>query len=327
VTTRRRLLGALGAGIAAPRLLLAQAPKKAVNVAVLFVGDSEDEEQTARPFFEAMARFGWVEGANVAYERHSGRGTRAYLETMVSNAAGSAPDLIVATTGSLAAAVLKETGELPVVFITSSDPVKGGLAASLARPGRNATGAYHRPGDTAARRYALVKQVAPGIKRLGAVFDRATPDFAARRAAQEKAAHAAGLALAAAEFTNIEAIARIFAQFKRDGLALAEITPSFALTGRRRDVVNLATVNGIALVAHRAEWADAGAILSYGVDIGENYRRAAAIANRVLKGAKPGNIAVELLNRVELVVNPRAAHAFGISIPKPLLQQASRVVA
>jgi putative ABC transport system substrate-binding protein len=113
---------------------------------------------------------------------------------------------------------------------------------------------------------------------------------------------------------------------KRDGLAVCEVTPSFALTGRRREAAQLAERNGIALVAHRAEWADAGAILSYGVDVGENYRRAASLAHRILKGEKPAVLPVETPNRLELVANAKAALAFGIALPKTLLQKANRVI-
>ncbi len=327
--TKRRdvvtALGAMGAGLAAPGLLFAQGARM-MTVAVLFVGESEDDEPAARPFFEAMSRFGWVEGKTINYDRHSGKGTRQYLDTMVSKVAGTEPDLVFATTGNLAAAVVKEMPKLPVVFVTMADPVAGGLVASLAKPGRNATGAYQRPGDNSVKRFALVKQVMPQLKRMGAVFDRNGADYLARKAAHEKAARGAGIELVTAEFTNFEAIAKILAQFKRDNLIAAEMTPSFALTGRRREVVSLAERNGIALVAHRSEWADAGAILTYGVDIGENYRRAAALAHRILKGAKPGEVAVELPNRVELVLNERAAHALGINLPKPLQQQANRVI-
>ena len=110
----------MGAGLVAPRLLFAQAARKTATVAVLFAGESDADEPSVRPFFEQMARLGWVEGKNVAYDRHSGKGTRQYLATMASIAAGRAPDLIYATTASLAAAVLKETGSLPVVFSTTA---------------------------------------------------------------------------------------------------------------------------------------------------------------------------------------------------------------
>jgi putative ABC transport system substrate-binding protein len=322
---RRLLLGMMAAGFSSPRILFAQAARPK-TVAVLFIGESDDDEPTAKPFFDAMTRFGWVEGKNIAYDRHAGKGTRQYLETMVSKAAGAEPDLIFATTASLATAVLKEVKDLPVVFVTMNDPVAGGLVATLHKPGRNATGAYQVPGDAAAKRFGYVRQAMPELKRMGAVFDRNGADYQARKENHIKTARAAGIELVTMDFTNFEAIAKIFAQFKRDNIAVAEMTPSFALTGRRREAAGLAERNGIALVAHRAEWADAGAILTYGVDIGENYRRAAAITHKILKGAKPAEIPVELPNRLELVANPRAALALGIALPKALLQQASRVI-
>lgn len=325
MTSRRLLLGLIGTGIAAPRLLFAQAAR-AMTVAVLFIGDSDDDEPAARPFFEEMARLGWLDGKNVTYDLHSGKGTRQYLESLVGVAISRAPDLIVATTASLAAAALKETKTLPVVFTTMSDPVAGGLVASLARPGRNATGVFQVPGDAAAKRFALVRQAMPQLKRMGSVFDRSVPEYQSRKAVHQKAARAAGIDLVTTEFTNFEAIAKIFAQYKRDGILAVEVTPSFALTGRRREAASLAERNEIALFAHRAEWADAGAVLTYGVDIGESYRRAAGIASRILKGQRAGEIAVERPNRFELVVNQRVALTLGIAIPKALLQQAARVI-
>jgi putative tryptophan/tyrosine transport system substrate-binding protein len=321
---RRMLLGAIGAGLAAPRLAFPQAAR-IPTVAVLFAGDSEEDEATVRPFFEQMARLGWAEGKNVVYDRHSGKGTRQYLATMASLAADREPALIYATTTTLSVAVLKETAKVPVVFATAVDPVAAGLVASLAKPGRNATGAWLLTVDASATRYALLREAIPAVKRLGAVFDRGSQDFENRKAAHEKAAQAAGLALVSAEFTNFEAVAKILAQFKRDGLTVMEITPSFALIGRRREVVSLAERNGIALVAHRVEWAEAGAVLTYGVDSGESHRRAAAIADRILKGAKPADIPVERLQKFELAVNNRAAEALGLHLPQSILKKAAKV--
>jgi putative ABC transport system substrate-binding protein len=327
VSKRRQLLGLMGASAIAPQLVLAQPATRLPLIAVLFIGEPEEDERAAKPFFDAMARSGWIEGKTINYVRHSGKGTRPHLETMASNAAGNEPDLIFATTASLATAALKENAKAPMVFITMADPVKGGLVESLKKPGRNATGSYQVPGDAAAgKRFAFVKEAVHGIKRMGAVFDRNAVDYAQRRATHEKAARAHGIELVSREFTNFEAIAKIFAQLKRDGIQVCEVTQSFALTGRRREGAQLAERNGIALVAHRAEWADAGAILSYGVDIGENYRRAASLAHRILKGEKPAALPVETPNRLELVVNPKAALAFGIAMPKSLLQKASRTI-
>lgn len=325
VPARRAWLGLAAAGLALPALVLAQ-PARVPRVAVLFIGDSDDDEPAARPFFQKMEKLGWIEGKTIQYERHSGRGTRQYLETMVGNATGAEPDLVFATTGALAAAVLKDKPDQPVVFMTMADPVAAKLVASFEKPGGSASGAYQVPGDAAPKRFSFIKQAMPGLKRMGSVYDRSNAESMARREAHQKAAKAAGLELSTAEFTNFEAIARIFANFKKEGLTAAEMTPSFALTGRRREVVALAERNGLALFAHRAEWADAGAVLTYGVDLGESYRRAAKVAHRILKGAKPAEVPVERARRYELVANAKAALALGIALPKPLLQQASRVI-
>jgi putative ABC transport system substrate-binding protein len=320
------VLGALGAGLALPRIAFAQAAR-VPTIAVLFIGESEEDEPAARPYFDEMARLGWVEGRTVNYDRHSGKGMRQYVDTMVSRAAGSEPDLVFATTGSIAAAVVKESRALPVVFTSVIDPVAAGVVTSLDQPGGNATGIYQVQVAAAPRRFALVRQAMPELKRMGAMFDRASPEYQSRAAAHVKAARAVGIELVTQEFTNFEVIEKSFAQFRRERLRAVEMTPSFLLTGRRREVVALAERNELALVAHRSEWADAGAILSYGADLGEAYRRAAGMTHRILKGASPGSIAVERPTRNELVVNPRAALALGITLPKALLQQANRVVA
>jgi len=324
LTGRRRLLGVIGAGLASPILAFAQAAR-IPTVAVLFAGDSDDDEPAVRPFFEQMARLGWTEGRNVVYDRHSGKGTREYLSTMASLAAGRTPDLIYATTTTLSAAVLKETDTVPVVFASAVDPVAAGLVASLARPGRNATGAWLVTEDGSDARFALLREAMPKLRRMGAVFDRGSQEYRKRRAAHEKSARAAGIELVSEEFTNFEAIARLLAQFKRDGLAAMEITPSFALLGRRREVAALAERNAIALVAHRIEWAEAGAVLTYGVDSGESHRRAAVLADRILKGAKPSGIPVERVQKYELAVNRRAAEALGLQLPQSILSKAAKV--
>ncbi|MEW6691115.1 MAG: ABC transporter substrate binding protein, partial [Pseudomonadota bacterium] len=172
---RRALIGAIGAGLAVPRALLAQAPK---TVVVLFAGDSEDDEPAALAFFDEMRRRGWSDGVSVRYERLHGKGSREYVAGLAGRAAESAPDLIVATTSSLALAVTKEGGAVPVVFMSSSDPVAVGLVESIARPGGNVTGAYQVQGDAAAVRYQLIRELLPGARKVGVVYDRRAADLA-----------------------------------------------------------------------------------------------------------------------------------------------------
>lgn len=325
MTTRRVLLGVIGASLAAPSLAWAQQGRQ-VQVVVLFAGDAEDDEPAARPFFDEMRRLGWVEDGNIAYERLSGRGMREYVERLASAAADRAPDLIYATTTSTALAAVKATGTVPVVFTTAADPVASGLVASLARPGRNASGAYHTPGDVVAKRLALVKEALPHQTRIGYLLDRRSAEYERQKKTYPEAAQRAGLQHSVAEFTNYEAVAKILAGFRRDGITVVAVGSSFTLFARRRDIGLLAARSGLALVAHRVEWAEAGALMSYGADVADSQRRCAKIANRILKGAQPAAIPVEQSSKFELVLNRKTASALGLTLPPALLKRANRVI-
>lgn len=322
---RRTLLGALGLAAALPRLALAQ-PARPVLVIVLFAGETEDEEHVTRSFFDQMRLLGWIEGQNIAYERLFGKGMRAYVEGLARSAVSRTPDLIFASIGSIALAVLKETDTIPVVFTTSSDPVAGGLVVSLARPGRNATGAYQPPGDVVPKRFELIREVLPRLTRIGAVFDRRAAGFQQQKELHQAVASRMGFELTAIEFTNFEVVPKVLARFRKEKITAALIPGSLTLFARRRDVIIPAARNGIVLVATRAEWVEAGAMLSYGAEIAEALRRSARIADRILKGAPAAETPVEQATKFELAVNQRSARALGIEIPKSVIQRADRVI-
>jgi len=324
-TRRRAILAGLGAAILAPGFAAAQSERK-TTVVVLFAGEEEDDEPTARPFFDEMRRLGWNEGVNIGYERLYGKGTREYMEGLAASAIGLSPDLIYATTANLALALLKQTDSVPVVFTSVTDPVAVGLVSSLKRPGGNATGAFQAPGNVVQRRFELMREALPGAKRVGLLVDRRTADFARQRALHEEAAKHVRLDLVAAEFTNFEAVAKHLANFRRDKIQVTAFTPSVTLLGRRREVVDAATRNRIALVAHRVEWAEVGALMSYGAEVAEVLKRTAQIADRILKGARPAETPVAEARKFELVLNQRTARALGLSLPRPLVGRASRVI-
>jgi putative ABC transport system substrate-binding protein len=317
------LLGAAGA-LVPFRLAWAQARR--VAMVALFPGEEEDDHPAAQPFFDEMRRRGWVEGTNIDYERLYGRGAREYMEGLAKTAASREPDLIYASTAALAAAVLKETQKVPVIFTSASDPVAAGLVDSLKKPARNATGAYQSAGDGLRRRMQVARALIPGTSRVGLVLDRRSTEFQRQRALHEDAARDAGLTVSISEFTNYEAVAKILANFRREGVQGVFLTPSVTLLGRRRDVAETATRNKLALIGHRLEWAEAGAVVSYGPDVTDALRRSAAIADRVLRGARPADTPVEQASRYELVINQRSAKALGMVVPGALLKSADRVI-
>jgi len=317
-------LTGMGGALVAPRFAWGQARK--MSVVALFPGEEEDDQPAGQPFFDELRRRGWVEGTNIDYERLYGRGTREYMEGLAKSAASREPDLIYASTAAIALAVLKETGSVPVIFTSASDPVASGLVSSLRAPARNATGAYQSAGDGLRRRMQLVRQVMPGISRVGLVLDRRATESARQRTLHEDAARVAGLQLSVSEFTNFEAVAKLLANFRREGVQAVFLSPSVTLIGRRREVVDTAMRNKVTLIGHRLEWAEAGAVLTYGPDVTDTLRRTAAIADRVLRGAKPAVTPVEQAGRFELIVNNRSAKALGLTVPREVLKAADRVI-
>lgn len=325
MATRRMVLGLFGAGIAAPLAAIAQSARKVLAV-VLFPGDSDNDERVAQPFFEEMRRLGWTEGTNITYERLSGRGARDYMENLGRIAADLEPQLIYATTGTLAVAALKATESIPVVFMTAADPVASNLVASMHKPGRNATGTYQFRKDTVAKCMHVVRDAFPGQKRIGAVFDRRGADLERQRTTYHEAARHAGLELVAVDFTNFEAVPKIFANYKRDGIRTVLVTPSFTLVANRIEAAKFAIRNQLALVGYRADWAESGAVMSYGADALESLKRSAGLANKILKGTRAGDIPVEQVTRLELVVNQASVKALGLTLPRTVLARANRVL-
>jgi len=322
---RRRLLGALAAGLVAPRLAFAQ-PARVASVVVLFAGESEHDEPAARSFFDEMRRLGWVEGTNITYERLEGRGEREYVEGLARSAAGRIPDLIYATTTSVALAVVRQTASIPVVFTSAADPVATGLVASLARPGGNATGAFQGLQDAEQTRFELIREVYPGLKRFGLLLDRRSPDSSQQETTHQLAARRVGLDLMTMKFTNFEAVAKIFGNLRRAGIVAVGLTSSYTLIARRREVVEAAMRNRLALIGHRSEWAEVGALMTYGAEVADAQRRSARIADRILKGVKPAAIPVERSTKTELAVNQRTAKTLGVTIPGSVLRRADRVI-
>jgi putative ABC transport system substrate-binding protein len=159
------------------------------------------------------------------------------------------------------------------------------------------------------------------------VLDRRSLDHARQKAAYQNAARRLRLGIEVEKFTNYEANDRILPRFKRDGITTVALGASFTLFARRRAACATAARLRIALVGHRVEWAEAGALLSYGAEVADALRRTASIADRILKGARPADIALERSIKAELVVNQRVAKSLGIALPKSLLERADRVIA
>ena len=301
-------------------------PARKVTIAVLSTGKSNEDDPLGVAFFTQMRRLGWQEGQNVVYQRYFSEGSRERLTEIAAAAASRKPDLIYAVNGATASAAKNATNTIPIIFVTVSDPIAGGLIDSLSRPGGNATGIVHMGSDTVSKRLELVREALPRVQRIGLLLDTRSMDYAHQRREHEEALRPKGLAIFIAEFSRFDEVPGILSRLKQDGVTAVTMNPSFTLGGHRQELIQLTLRQGLALIGYRAEWAQSGALFSYGADLAETYQRSAEIAHRVLKGARPAETPVERASKFELLVNARTAQTLGIQLPKTFLARADRVI-
>jgi putative tryptophan/tyrosine transport system substrate-binding protein len=321
---KRRDILLIGAAVALPSAVRAQSRVK--RVAVLLAGFPEGQETATGAFFDHMRRLGWIEGRNISYERAYGLGSRDKMVEMARLAAAKQPDLIYAPTGHAAGSAIRATKSVPVVFVTVSDPMVTGLVASLARPGGNATGTFQMQADLTIKRFELIREALPQVRRVGALLDTKTNEFAQQKQRHLEAGKNIGFDVSVGEFSTFDEALAALSRFGSEGIQVATCASSFTIISRRKDLIEQTRQARLPLVAHRVEWAEAGALLSYGADVNEAIRRSAEIVHRVLNGARPAETPVEQASKFELVVNLRAAKGLGIVLPKLIVARADQVI-
>jgi putative ABC transport system substrate-binding protein len=301
-------------------------PVRKVTVAILSTGRSDEDDSLGARFYAGLRQHGWVEGRNITYVRFFTEGSRERLDEMAKAAAARKPDLIFAPTAAAGRAARRATTDVPIVFIAASDPIYAGLVASLSHPRGNATGVYHMGADIVSKRLELVRELIPRATRVGVLLDRLAPDNVNHRREYEKSAPLSGFSVLFAEFGAFDEVDAAVAQLRKDGASVLTMNPSFTLAAHRRQFAGIALRERLPLFAYRGEWAEAGALLSYGAHIAEAHERSAQIAHRILTGARPADTPVEQASRFELVFNLRTARALGVKITPGFLARADRVI-
>jgi putative tryptophan/tyrosine transport system substrate-binding protein len=320
---RRKLLAAMALAALAPAVA---AQGRKVTVAMLMTANSADDAAAAARFISAMRAHGWAAGENIVYEQYSAGGSRAQASEVARAVAKSKPDLIYAPTGGAATAALHATNDIPVVFITVNDPVAGGYIASLSRPGGNATGVVQMGADVVSKRLELVREALPRASRVGVLLDTRAIDYAFQKRQFEEALKPRGMAVLTEDISSFQDVPAALARLKKRGAHVLTSMPSFTLVSRRRDLIVLAAQLELPIVSYRSEWAEAGALLTYGADQAEVYRRSADIATRLLRGARAADTPVDRVTKFELIVNLQAAKKLKIEVPQSLLLRADRVI-
>jgi putative ABC transport system substrate-binding protein len=327
--TRRRLLLAL-ISLAAylgsfgyASVADAQQPAAPRRIGVLLVGWSPERKEV-QEFRQGLREAGYAEGRDVVIEWRSANGDFNRIPQLVADLVQSKVDVIVVDSTLATRALKRSTSTIPIVMALVADPVGSGLVANLAHPGENVTGLSMMVTDLSAKRLQLLKETIPRLTRVAVLWNPATPYHPKAIEELKAAAPSLSIELNFASARTPEEIRRAFSAVSR-AQALYVIEDAFFVT-HRMALVKLASKARLpAVYGHRA-FVEAGGLMSYGPSVGDLFRRAAEYVDRILKGAKPGDLPIEQPTKFELVVNLKTAKALGITIPESILVRADEVI-
>jgi putative ABC transport system substrate-binding protein len=295
------------------------------RIGVLAPSTAAREALTLKPFFDEMQRLGWVEGQTVLFDRAYADDQYQELPRLARELVARQPELIFAPPLPAAVAAKGATATIPIVFATGTDPVGVGLVRSLSRPGGNATGRVSVMESLAPKSLELLLQLMPAVRRVGLLGDPGDARLGQDRDALAPLLAARGIRLVVAAASDPQGFDLAVAQLLRERVEVIMTNSSLSFNLRLRLFEQLRG-RPVAVVGHRRELVEAGALLSYGAPLQEQIRRSAFVVDKILRGAKPGDIPVEQPMEFELVLNLKTARALGVSVPQAMLLRASQVI-
>jgi putative tryptophan/tyrosine transport system substrate-binding protein len=326
---RRREFMTLVGGVAAwPLAARAQQSERKRRVGVLMGLAADDAEAQDRitAFEQGLQQSGWTNGRNLQIDYRRGAGdtdsTRRYADELVA----LAPDVILASGGTVMGALLQATRTVPIVFTQTPDPVAAGFVASLARPGGNATGFTTSEYGTSGKWLELLKEIAPGVTRAAVLRDPTIPSGIGQFASIQSVAPSFGVELSPLDLRDASEIERDVTAFARGSNRGLIVTSSGLAAVHRQLIVKLAARYRLPAIYSYRYFATSGGLISYGADPIDQYRRAAGYVDRILKGEKPADLPVQTPTKYQLVVNLTTAKALGLTVQPALLARADEVI-
>jgi putative ABC transport system substrate-binding protein len=322
---RRSFMASIAGGLVIARSVAeAQPAAKVYRVGILLVATAETVAPLVHALTEGLRDLGYVEGRNVVFERRYADGRLERLPDLAAELVRLRVDVIVTGSNIHVAAVQRATATIPIVFVAVGDPVGSGFIANLARPGGNVTGLTSEASrEIQAKNLALLKEIVPGLSRVGVLGQVLSQDGFA---ALEAAARQLNVALEVVDVRSPDDFEGAFAAMvgKRVGAVIVGGGPLTYM--RRQQIADLALKHRLPAIQVLNEFAQAGLLMSYGPNLPEMYRRAARYVDKILRGAKPAELPVEQPSKFELVINLKTARALGLTIPQSLLLRADEVI-
>ena len=324
---RRKLAMALAASaFAAPFTTFAQSRPAPVVIAWLSLNSREAGSGTLAAFKEGLAALGWKEGSQFVIEERWANGQYERLAPLAAELAAKNPAIFVAGPSQPVAAAAKAAPRTPIVHATGSDPVAAGFAASLARPGGMITGLSNLATDITEKHLELLLAFVPKVRRVGFLTDARNVNLASMIKGAERSVAQRAIEARFAQAARADEIEPAMARLAKEGVQALVVFASPLFSVERRRIVTLALARRWPMIGPNTPFADAGALLSYGADAVANFRRAATFVDKILKGAKPGDLPMEQPTRLDLVVNATTAKALGLAIPHAIEIMAIKVI-
>jgi ABC-type uncharacterized transport system substrate-binding protein len=329
VTTRRAFIGTLAGGLlAAPLAAGGQQAAKVYRLGLL--GGSPPNSPGGRRawegFFQGMRELGYVEGQNILVEgRFYGDHTER-LPALAAELVQLKVDVIVVGAAPAPEAAQRATSTIPIVMAIHVDPIGSGLVASLAKPGKNVTGVSTVGPELVGKRLQLLKEVIPGISRVAVLSNPTDTAQALLLRDAQVAARSLKVRLQVLEARAPGDFAGAFSAMTKERAAGVIVLTSSMFYAERARIVDLAGRSRLPAIYGVKEFAEAGGLMAYGVNLGESFRRAATYVDKILKGARPADLPVEQPTKFELVINLKTAKALGLTIPPALLARADEVI-
>jgi putative ABC transport system substrate-binding protein len=327
---RRDFIALLGGATAAwPLASRAQQPAgRAYRLGYLTIASREQQLHLIMAFEEGLRSLGYRVGENVAIEYRSVNGEMERLPALAADLVRLGVDIIIATGGNPATvAAMKATTTIPIVMTSGVDPINTGLVASLARPGGNVTGlAVDAGGEILGKRFELLKETLPNLSRLGILWNPDVAFIRNRQTLMTETARTLGLTTIPVEARGVDTLEQAFATMVRESAQAFVMQGDSVLFNYRGQIAEMALRNRLPAASLQREYAEAGFLLTYGADVRDLFRRAAAFVDKIFKGTKPADLPVEQPTKFELVINLKTAKALGVEVPTSLLQRADEVI-
>jgi ABC-type uncharacterized transport system substrate-binding protein len=325
---RREFITVLGGAAVWPLTSHAQQSERVRRIGVLIPLAADDPQSQRRltAFVQGLQELGWTDGRNIRIETRWTAGDTDRMRRHAAELVSLAPDVILASGGTVVGALLEASRTTPIVFTLTVDPVGAGHVASLARPGGNATGFTGYEYGLAAKWLELLKEIAPRVTRAAVVRDTATPQGVGLFAVIRGASSALSMELRPVDVRNADEIERGITAVAREGNGGLIVTASGLAIVHRDLIISLADRHKLPAIYFQHYFVHAGGLVSYGPDPVEPHRQAAQYVDRILKGENPGDLPVQAPTKYQLTINLKTAKALRLEVPPTLLARADEVI-